>query len=386
VLLIAVVALLRASAARAAESPSAEQARRANEVRKKLAATVKFSGLDDPESTLSDALNYWSRMYDIRFEVNEQAFRDEMIDDVMSTKLGRAIPKMAQVTAETPLRRILARIPVPSGTTFVVRGGVVEITTRRYVNPHAWRRNEAAAPGEETPTPVPAPETSVAFDKRELREALQEIADATGVNIALDGRAQDLGKTPVTITLRDVAVDTAVKLLADMAGLQAVLVDEVFYVTTKENAQALRDEELNRRMAAVAPGLGGLGGIAGLGGIGGALGLGGGFGALGLGGGLGFGGGGFGGVVGGGVLPPMPRVPPPQQPAPQPQKPKKEQPQSRRDVPRKVMPAVAAGDGLVPAGAARLALAGLWARPAARTSVGTRRRRRPANLRTAADL
>jgi hypothetical protein len=238
-LLVAVVGALSPSAARAAESPTAEQARRAAEVRKKLAATINFSGFDDPETKLDEALQHLTKLYDVTFEINDQAFRDEMIDSVADKALGKAIPKMNNVTVETVLRRLLARIPSTSGATFIVRGGVVEITTRRYASPSRWGTGL-----EEGGVTIPAPETSIAFEKRELKDALQEIADATGVNIVLDARGGDKGKTSVSATMRGVGVDTAVQLLANMADLTVIPVDNVLYVTTKENARALRADIL----------------------------------------------------------------------------------------------------------------------------------------------
>jgi hypothetical protein len=238
VLVVAAVSVSPLSAARAAESPTAEQARRAAEVRRKLAATVNFGGADDPEAKLGELLDLLAKLYDIAFEINEQAFKDEMIDNMADKPIGKAIPKMNNVSVEAALRRILARIPAPSGTTFVVRGGVVEITTRRYVSPSQWGGGQGEG------GMVPTPETSIVFEKRELRDALQEIADATGVNIVLDARVGDKGKTPVTATMRAVGVDTAVQLLANMADLTILPVENVLYVTTKENAKALRAEIL----------------------------------------------------------------------------------------------------------------------------------------------
>jgi hypothetical protein len=44
------------------------------------------------------------------------------------------------------------------------------------------------------------------------------------------------GKTAVTARLINVPLDRAVRLLADMADLKAVLLGNVLYVTSKENA------------------------------------------------------------------------------------------------------------------------------------------------------
>jgi hypothetical protein len=227
ILFFAVIALLVSGAARAADT--AADARRAAEVRKKLEATIDFPGLDDPDTRLGDALAVLSRVAGVSFEINEQAFKDEMIDDVSAKPLGREIPKMTGVPAEKVLRRLLARIPTSSGTTFVVRGGVVAITTRKEASPFTWEE---------------APEVSFAFDKRPLQDALRELADATGVNIVVDARAGDKGQSPITATVRAVGVDTAVQLLANMADLTTMPVENVLYVTTRENAKAFRAELL----------------------------------------------------------------------------------------------------------------------------------------------
>ncbi len=130
---VAVVGVLSPGAARAGDS--ATEAKRAAEVRKKLEATAKFPGIEDPETKLEEALDFLGKIYDVSFDFNEQAFRDENVEDVRNKPVGKAIPKMNEVTAVTVLRRILARIPAPSGVTFAVRGGAVEITTRRYASP-----------------------------------------------------------------------------------------------------------------------------------------------------------------------------------------------------------------------------------------------------------
>jgi hypothetical protein len=241
-LLVAVLGLLPPGAARAGESPTAELARRAAEVRKKLAAPINFGGIDDPDTKFSEALELFHKVTDITFEVNEDAFRSEMIDDLDNKPLGRAVPKMSGVSAETALRRVLARIRSVCGAWFVVRGGVVEITTRHEASPSNWRSSQE-------PVRRP-PEVSISFDKRELQDALREIADATGVNIVLDTRATDRGKTAVTATLRDVAVDTAIQILATMAELQVAVLDDVLCVTTKEGAKSLQKEQQKRRWAA----------------------------------------------------------------------------------------------------------------------------------------
>ena len=47
----------------------------------------------------------------------------------------------------------------------------------------------------------------------------------------------------VTARLANVPVDTALRVLADMAGLKVVRMENVFYITSAENAEKLEKEK-----------------------------------------------------------------------------------------------------------------------------------------------
>jgi hypothetical protein len=81
------------------------------------------------------------------------------------------------------------------------------------------------------------------FDQRPLDDALRELAEATGYSIVLDARQSgDHARLPITALLNNLPLDTAASLLADQAGLEAVLIDNVLQVTTRERARSLRAE------------------------------------------------------------------------------------------------------------------------------------------------
>jgi type II secretory pathway component HofQ len=85
------------------------------------------------------------------------------------------------------------------------------------------------------------------FDRRPLAEALHELADQSGINVVLDARAGEKARTEVTATLSHVPVDTAVQVLADMADLKSMAIDNVIYVTSKANAKTLQRELEHQR-------------------------------------------------------------------------------------------------------------------------------------------
>jgi hypothetical protein len=96
---------------------------------------------------------------------------------------------------------------------------------------------------------------SVDFDKVELAAALHKLARDTATNVLLDSRvAGKEGKGEVTLQMDDVPLETAVRLISEMAGLKPVRVGNVLFVTTKARATEMRaDPDLNPNPAGNPP-------------------------------------------------------------------------------------------------------------------------------------
>ena len=206
----------------------------------KLASRVMFMGVEaDPKEPLQEVLDSLAAHFDLTFEVNEAAFKAEGVDDVRAVPVAeRGIPKMADVRLETVLRKILARVPSQSGATYLLRADGIEITTEARLVQEVW------GPAYQGPL---LPLTNAAFDKRPLEDALKDLSAAADFTVLLDPKVGEKARTPVTARLANVPLDTAVRLVADMAGLQSFQVDNVLYVTTKEGAAALAKQEKQRQ-------------------------------------------------------------------------------------------------------------------------------------------
>jgi RNA polymerase sigma factor (sigma-70 family) len=239
---------------------------RAGELRAALRAPVDFPGLKDPKLTLGEALEHLADRYKVTFDVNEPVFKSEGVEDVLSTRVvdPHPIPAM-KAPLEVVLRKLLSRVPAQSGATYLIRKGGIEVTTHRAVRVEIEfdRRGplDEAPPEQEPPLPALIWEE---FEDVPLAMALRRLADASGFSVVLDVRASDKGKIAITARLTNVPVDTAVRLLADMTGLDAVRLDNVFYVTSPENARRLRRPAPDPTKIIPGLGLGGLG-IGGLG-------------------------------------------------------------------------------------------------------------------------
>jgi hypothetical protein len=203
----------------------------------RLAERVDFPGFPAPGVSLRDALNFLTDRYGVPFDVQEPAFRAAGYTDksVLAESVSTVpMPPMKGVRAETVLRKILSRIQTPPGkeASYLVGRDLVEVTTADFVMAQVWGHGAPQAL-----FPLVHPD----FEKRPLAEALKELADAGEHNIFLDeARAKEKAETAVSVHMLNVPLDTAVRLIADAAGLETISLDNVILVTTKENAAALR--------------------------------------------------------------------------------------------------------------------------------------------------
>ncbi len=83
---------------------------------------------------------------------------------------------------------------------------------------------------------------SVDLDKVPMDKALRGLARETATNLVVDNHAQKESQNPVTLQLDDVPLETAVRLIAEGAGLKPVRMGNVLLVTTKAHATELRSE------------------------------------------------------------------------------------------------------------------------------------------------
>jgi hypothetical protein len=228
--LLLVVGVLMA----AAPAPETPKQDRGSALAELLRSPVNFGGFDDPKSTFQEVKESLEDRYGLTIEVNEAAFKNEQVNDVLSCPIvEKPISKAKNMRLDRILRRVLLRVPAPSGATFLVRPDCIEITTE------AAAKQEIAGDRVGTLPPL----VNQTFDKRALEVALRDVSDATEVSIILDPRAGEKAKAPLTAKFTNTPVDTAVQVLADMAELKMVQLDNVLYVTTRENADKIRAEQ-----------------------------------------------------------------------------------------------------------------------------------------------
>jgi hypothetical protein len=128
---------------------------------------------------------------------------------------------LKDVKLKSALRTILS----PYSLSYVVLGDTVLVTTEQTALMRQMHQR-----------------VNIDLDKVEFNEALKQLSRETAANLILDSRAEKEAKAPVSLQLEDVPLETAVRLLAEMAGLKPVRIGNVLFVTKKEIANELRND------------------------------------------------------------------------------------------------------------------------------------------------
>lgn len=153
------------------------------------------------------------------------AFRLENPDapDLMEITV-KMPPLTTRLTFGEALNLALAQVPTQNAA-FLIRKGSLEITTVQKSHPYTLVSGKVLA----------------MFQKKQLSEALEELSEQTGLSIVIDPRIADKAATPVSAAfVNNSTLEAAVVVLTNMAGAEAVLLRDVMFITTAENAQKLR--------------------------------------------------------------------------------------------------------------------------------------------------
>jgi hypothetical protein len=209
------------------------------------------AGIDRPIENvpLKDVLELLSDKFKVTIRLDLEALRRHTQQPFQIYDQPVRLPVVRGLTVGEVLRDVLAQVRLEGGipVTFLVKGSQIAIVPP-YVVPFTRTLG-----GKLAEQPVLNPDVledqiqgdvvTVEYQGVPLADALRELADSTGTNIVLDPRLKESGNTPVAATMQNVRLYTALKVLADMAELQPVVIGNVYYVTDRGNAERLEVKE-----------------------------------------------------------------------------------------------------------------------------------------------
>ena len=130
--------------------------------------------------------------------------------------------KLKDVKVRTCLRSVLS----PYNLGYAIIGDTVFISTDEMVMHRQLRQR-----------------VSIDLEKVDLATALKQLSRESATNVLLDSRVKDKdAKAEITLQMEDVPLETAVRLVCEMAGVKPVKVGNVLFVTTKALANEMRSD------------------------------------------------------------------------------------------------------------------------------------------------
>ncbi len=223
---LAIVLLPLVLTAVAAAPQVREQETPAEKVKNQLEQLVTLNVSDQPLPAVLDLLHEQTK---IKFTLDRTAI--QQLGIVPEQQLVSV--KLKDVKARTCLRALLA----PHNLGYAILSDTVLVSTDDLTMYRQLHQR-----------------VSIDLEKVELAVALKDLARETAANILLDPRAAEkAAKAEVTQQLDDVPLETAVRVLAEGAGLKTLMVGNVLFVTTKERAKVLRGDPDFRGPLAVQP-------------------------------------------------------------------------------------------------------------------------------------
>jgi type II secretory pathway component GspD/PulD (secretin) len=199
---------------------------RARQWREKLNQTVTIEF--EPNTPLREALSHVADRYKMTIYIDTETFKAEQSQPDIENQPVR-LWRLVDVKLLTALRAIFQQI----NGDFYIKDNMLTVVPRTYIET-----------GRVLKHPV-----DVSFNKRPLAEALTELSEISGLSVVLDPRGQADSSFAVTADFRNVPVQDAVRVLANMAGMKSVVMDNLLYVTSTSNAEQLRKEKEREREA-----------------------------------------------------------------------------------------------------------------------------------------
>lgn len=255
----------------------AEEARPTPATTKPVEETAPTAGLADPGAALSqplgedfpadgislgELLHFIEDRAELVIRVDVAAFRRVgafgLVGDgeIPANHVLKAIydskPVLPRKVGKLPLRDVLsdalAQVPIDFPCTYQVRGSQIVIVPA-YQPPVKPGGNPLAPPTgpDDTDIPLLAPKVlheqiyggmvTVTADRRPLADVLTDLRKQTGANIVLDPRCDaQQKKATISVSLSDVRLYDALRVIADMSELKMVYAGNIYYVTTPLNA------------------------------------------------------------------------------------------------------------------------------------------------------
>jgi type II secretory pathway component GspD/PulD (secretin) len=211
--------------------------------------TIDFNG-----QSLSEALNHLRDKTGLPINIDQPALLMSGMN--IDVPMGQVEIKAKDEKASSVLRKFLNTYRL----TYIIFEDALLITTEETAVMRQFRQR-----------------VNVDVEGVPFKKAARDLAGNQGINLVIDPAVMKQADAQVSLQVENTGVETAVRLLAEMASLKAVRMGNVMFITNEEKAKKIRKEEkdqfdnpLNPNVPGMQPGFGPAAGFGGMmGGIGG---------------------------------------------------------------------------------------------------------------------
>lgn len=177
--------------------------------------SAEFNG-----QSVSDAINHLRVKTGLTIHIDQIAILQSGINP--DDNVGQVLVKATDEKAGQVLRKFLANYRL----TYIVQDNALLVTTEEMA---LFRQL--------------GQRVSVDIDGVPFKKAVRDLARSHGINLVIDPALAKQMDTPVSLQVDNTGIETAIRLLAEIASVKAVRMDNVIFVTNADKAKKIRDEE-----------------------------------------------------------------------------------------------------------------------------------------------
>src|SRR5262245_33990588 len=209
-----IAAAVPAVAAKVRAAPHAPGEKEPGPAAKAKTALDQVGNFAVENKSLPDALAYLKLRGKVDFKLDSGALAMMGMDPNQTT--------VTFAVREAKLRDALAQALAPFHLHYGVVGGQVVISSEEAVTTKQLRQRVSIAPGS-------------------IAAIVKQLADETGANVVLDPRQKKFAaEAQSDLELTDVPLETAIRLASEVAGMKAVRMGNVLFVTSEARGEKLR--------------------------------------------------------------------------------------------------------------------------------------------------
>ena len=241
--LLTVCGLALTAAPASADDPKPAAKKKADPTERILEAlSQEFAlkeGVNVNDGPLIELLQYVGRFYDLPVVINEESFKAVGQPNIKEEK-----PRLAATTLRGLTVHQLLTVTLDShGATYLVKNGTIEIVPTAYA---ARVTKSGVSQEEEVRARLHEPLVSAVFKEKPLNEAVAKVAEMYDLTVSFSPSAGDAKTGFVTARVLNLPADKALELLALQCDLRVVRRGTAFLLTSKDNANELFNEKLDR--------------------------------------------------------------------------------------------------------------------------------------------